>query len=68
MLLKPFNKRVREMCLVISLIFSALAYMFYSENNMQGFYINISISLFFILLMTRNIIKIKKLKDNERKN
>ena len=28
--------------------------------NMQGFYINISIALFFILLMARNILKTKK--------
>jgi hypothetical protein len=27
---------------------------------MQGFYINISIALFFILLMARNILKTKK--------
>lgn len=54
------------MCLVISLVFSALAYMFYIENNMLGFYINISIALLFILIMTRNILKTKKLKDTEK--
>ena len=48
------------MCLVISLVFLALAYTFFNDGNMQGFYINLSIALFFILLMIRNIIKAKK--------
>ncbi|TLP40979.1 protein YpmT [Arcobacter arenosus] len=61
------------MCLIISLIFSSLAYMFFIENNMLGFYINISIALLFLLLMTRNILKEKKRrieesKKDERKN
>jgi hypothetical protein len=51
------------MCLVISLIFLALAYTFFQDGNMQGFYINLSIALFFILLMLRNIIKTKKEKN-----
>jgi predicted Na+-dependent transporter len=56
------------MCLIISIIFAALAYTFFQDGNMQGFYINISIALFFILLMARNILKTKSIKDNERKN
>ena len=48
------------MCLVISLVFLALAYTFFTDGNMQGFYINLSIALFFILLMIRNIMKAKK--------
>jgi hypothetical protein len=56
------------MCLIISIIFTALAYTFFQDDNMQGFYINISIALFFILLMARNILKTKSIKDNERKN
>ena len=48
------------MCLVISTIFIVLAYTFFEDGNMQGFYINISIALFFILLMLRNILKTKK--------
>jgi hypothetical protein len=48
------------MCLVISLIFLALAYTFFSDENMQGVYINLGIAIFFILLMIRNIIKTKK--------
>jgi len=48
------------MCLVISLIFSALAYTFFTDGNMQGFYINIFIALFFILLMIKNILQRKK--------
>ncbi|MBU0923494.1 hypothetical protein KKG81_01305 [bacterium] len=52
------------MCLIISIIFTALAYTFFEDGNMQGFYINISIALFFILLMIRNIIKTKKERTN----
>jgi hypothetical protein len=52
------------MCLIISIIFSALAYTFFEDGNMQGFYINISIALFFILLMLRNILKTKKDRNN----
>jgi hypothetical protein len=48
------------MCLIISIIFSSLAYTFFQDGNMQGFYINISIALFFILLMLRNILKTQK--------
>jgi hypothetical protein len=48
------------MCLIISIVFSVLAYTFFQDGDMQGFYINISIALFFILLMLRNIVKTKK--------
>jgi hypothetical protein len=51
------------MCLVISLIFLALAYTLFQDGNMQGVYINLSISIFFILLMIRNILKTKKEKN-----
>ena len=53
-----------KMCLIISIIFSGLAYTFFQDGNMQGFYINICIALFFILLMIRNILKTKKERDN----
>ena len=48
------------MCLVISLVFAALAYLFFQENNMQGFFINGGIALFFIGLLIRNILTTKK--------
>ena len=48
------------MCLVISLVFTALAYLFFEDDNMQGFYINGGIALFFIGLLIRNILKTKK--------
>jgi len=53
------------MCLVLSLVFLGLAYTFFEDGNMQGFYINLSIAIFFILLMIRNILKTKK--DRESK-
>ena len=48
------------MCLIISIIFVGLAYTFFDDGNMQGFYINISIAILFLILMTRNILKTKK--------
>jgi hypothetical protein len=48
------------MCLVISLVFLALAYTFFNDGNMQGFFINLSIAIFFILLMIRNIVLNRK--------
>lgn len=51
------------MCLVLSLIFLALAYTFFNDSNMQGFYISSTIALLFILLLVRNILKTKKEKD-----
>jgi hypothetical protein len=48
------------MCLVISLVFLALAYTFFQDGNMQGFFINLSIAIFFILLLIRNILKARK--------
>lgn len=52
------------MCLVISLVFLGLAYMFFEDGNMQAFSINLSIALFFIFLLTKNILKTKKDKKN----
>jgi hypothetical protein len=48
------------MCLVISLVFLALAYTFFQDGNMQGFFINLSVAIFFILLLIRNILKARK--------
>jgi len=52
------------MCLVISLIFTALAYTFFQDGNMQGFYINSGIAFLFIILLIRNILKTKKEREN----
>ncbi len=48
------------MCLVISGIFSYLAYSFYMDGNTINAIINGTIALFFIGLLIRNIIKTKK--------
>lgn len=52
------------MCIVISGIFAYLAFIFYNDGDMTNMIINGSISLFFIMLMVRNILKTRK----ERKN
>jgi len=54
------------MCLVISLIFLALAYTFFESANMPGLIISSSISIFFIILLVKNIIKTKK--ERNKKN
>ncbi len=48
------------MCLVISLVFSYLAIMFYQEGSILNALINGIIAIFFIALLVRNIIKTKK--------
>jgi len=53
------------MCLVISLVFLALAYTLFEDNNMQGALISFLIALFFIILLIRNILKTKK--EREKK-
>jgi len=53
------------MCLVISLVFIALSYIFFQDGNMQGFLLNGGIALFFIGLLIRNILKTIKQKKKE---
>ncbi|WP_164969080.1 hypothetical protein [Candidatus Marinarcus aquaticus] len=48
------------MCLVLSLIFIAVAYTFFQESNWLLFSINLVLALFFIALLIRNIITTKK--------
>jgi hypothetical protein len=48
------------MCLIIASIFGYLGYNFFIEDNYINASINLGISLAFIFLMIRNIIKTKK--------
>jgi large-conductance mechanosensitive channel len=48
------------MCLVISLLFSALSYSFFMDGDLINGFINLIIAIFFIFLLARNIIKTKK--------
>jgi hypothetical protein len=48
------------MCLIITCVFSVLAYSFYIDGNMQGVAINGSIALLFFGLLLKNILKTKK--------
>ena len=59
-ILKMGRNLTTNMCLIISLIFLALAYTFFESANMPGFLISFLISIFFIILLIRNIIKPKK--------
>jgi len=53
------------MCLIISGIFGYLAFIFYSDGDITNTMINGTISLFFIVLMVRNILKTKKERQND---
>lgn len=48
------------MCLVVSLISLAFAYMFYESENIIGLVSSLMIFVFFTVLLVRNIIKTKK--------
>ena len=52
------------MCLVISMLSFVIAYNFYDEANLTPSLISLSIGLFFLLLMIRNINK----ERNKRKD
>ncbi len=52
------------MCLVISGVFGYLAFSFYQSADTINMIINGTISLIFIILMVRNIIKTKNEKAN----
>ena len=51
------------MCLVLTLIFSYLSFIFFSEGDNINGAINGVIALGFIILLARNIIKTKKEKE-----
>jgi len=51
------------MCLIISLVFSYLAFVFFEDGNILGANINGVIALGFIALLIRNILKTKKEKS-----
>lgn len=48
------------MCLIISFVFSYLAYSFYIDGSITHAIINGAIAVFFVGLLIRNIIKTKK--------
>lgn len=52
------------MCLVISLVFIGLSYIFYQDENLNAVYINGGIALFFVGLLIRNILKTKKERES----
>ena len=48
------------MCVIISGVFSYLAYSFYMDGDITNTLINGTIALFFIGLLVRNILKTRK--------
>lgn len=54
------------MCVVISGVFTYLAYTFYSSGDTTNALINTVIALIFIGLLTRNILKTRKEKMNKK--
>jgi len=55
------------MCFVISIVGLFLAFNFYQSGNVPLAVISILVSAFFIFLMIRNILYVKKMKE-EKKN
>lgn len=54
------------MCVVLTFLFAALAYSFYSEGNIAAFVVNGSIAFGFLLLLIRNILKTKKEREEKK--
>lgn len=52
------------MCLIISMVSLAFAYMFFTDGNILNGTISTVIGVFFIGLMIRNILKTKKEREN----
>ncbi|MEA2049775.1 MAG: hypothetical protein U9O56_03510 [Campylobacterota bacterium] len=48
------------MCVVIAFVFSYLTYSFYIDGDITNAIINGSISIFFIVLLIKNILKTRK--------
>jgi len=53
------------MCLIISFIFTYLSYSFYEDGEITNAIINGVIALFFLGLMVRNILSVRKMKKKE---
>lgn len=55
------------MCFVISIVGLMLAYSFYQSENMALAVISVLVSAFFIFLMARNILYVKKMREEKKK-
>ena len=56
------------MCFVISILGLFLAYSFYNAGNMLLATGSVLVSAFFIFLMIRNILHVKKMRENKNDN
>jgi hypothetical protein len=56
------------MCFVISIVFLALSYNFFIINNLVAAISSLSIALFFIYLMLKNILFVENLKSTKRED
>ena len=55
------------MCFVIAMVSLVLGFNFFMSDNLLGALGSVVVAMFFIFLMIRNILHVKKLKE-ERKN
>jgi hypothetical protein len=56
------------MCFIISIISAILAYNFYISDNLLLAVASALVTLFFIYLMIKNILYVKKLKEKKNDN
>ena len=56
------------MCFIISIVGFVLAYNFFMASEMLLGFISLSVSAFFIYLMIKNILYVKKLKEEKNDN
>lgn len=56
------------MCFIISIVGLVLAFNFFNAGNILLTVVSLLVSVFFIYLMVKNIMNVKKMKEEKRKN
>ncbi len=56
------------MCFIISIVGLVMAFNFFNAGNLLLTAVSLSVSAFFIYLMVKNIISVKKMKEERKSN
>ena len=56
------------MCFIISIVGLVMAFNFFNAGNLSLTAVSLSVSAFFIYLMVKNIISVKKMKEERKSN
>lgn len=54
------------MCLVISIVMLVLSFNYYNSDNYQFATGSLMVAIFFMILMIRNILRVKKIKEEKQ--